>query len=319
MQSSILCRRSLLALMGAGAIGACTTAGSSATPFFKRTGLPIGLQLYTLGPDATKDLEGTLQAVADIGYRDIELAGLLGRTPQQMRGALDKAGLTCSAAHIQGRGAGADPNFGDTAKLADALHVLGARTAVLPSTVVPDRLDQRPAAGEGIADYLRRILAQLNADDWKMNADFLNAKAKDLNKAGIGVGYHNHNFEFLPVGGTTGFDILVNNTDPALVTFEMDIGWVAAAGADPLALLARHKGRFTMMHVKDIKPSTKSNFDLEQDSTEIGSGELDWKTLLPACHAAGIRSFFVEQEPPFQRPRLEAIRISHDYLSTLVA
>ncbi len=97
------------------------------------------------------------------------------------------------------------------------------------------------------------------------------------------------------------------------------MGWVAAAGRDPLELLNQHKGRFTMMHVKDIKASTKPNFNLMQDPTEIGSGVLDWKKLLPAAHAGGVRSFFVEQEPPFERPRIEAVKIDHDYLAGLVA
>lgn len=298
-------------------VAAMTAGAASATaqPFFKRHALPIGIQLYTLGPDAAKDLDGTLKAVAGMGYRSVELAGLLGRTAAQMKASLDAAGLVSTSAHVQGRG----QLDGDLAKLAADLTTLGVKTAVMPTPYIPDRLEQRPASGEGIAEWFRRVLAQMTADDWKANADFLMAKARVLGASGIKVGYHNHNFEFAPVGGTTGLEILLANTDPKLVTFELDVGWVAAAGADPAAVLAKHKGRFTMMHVKDIKAGTTPNFALKMDPAEIGSGILPWKTLLPAAYAAGVRGFYVEQEPPFARPRIEAAKISVDYLAGLIA
>lgn len=312
--SPALHRRAFLAA----GVAAMTAGGATAAqPFFKRHGLPIGLQLYTLGPDAAKDLDGTLKAVAGIGYRSIEMAGLLGRTPAQMKAALDGAGLACASAHLQARGPG---SFGDDlGKLADGLQVIGVKTAVLPSPLIPERLEQRPASGEGIGDWFRRVLGQMTADDWKANADFLNEKAAVLTKSGIKVGYHNHNFEFAPLGSTTGMEILLERTDPALVTFELDAGWVAAAGLDPAAVFARHKGRFSLMHVKDIKAETQANYALRMDPTEVGSGKLDWKTLLPAAYAAGVRGFYVEQEPPFARPRIEAARISHDYLAGVAA
>jgi len=314
--SNVLDRRGFLA--AAAALVTASAAGAAAQPFFKRTGLPLGIQLYTLGPDAAKDLDGTLQAVGKIGYQRVELAGFLGRTPAEMKASLDKAGLTCVSAHIQSRGG--DGAFdGDLAKLADGLKTVGVKTAVMPSVYVPERFGARPTNGESVVGYLQRIAAGMTADDWKMNADYLNAKAKVLKAAGIQVGYHNHNMEFAPVGATNGLEILLANTDPALVTFEMDIGWVAAGGADPLALLRKHKGRFTMMHVKDIKADTKPNFTFGMDPAEIGSGKLDWKTLLPAAYAEGVRGFYVEQEPPFIRPRLEAAKISHDYLASVVA
>jgi sugar phosphate isomerase/epimerase len=121
------------------------------------------------------------------------------------------------------------------------------------------------------------------------------------------------------VGATTGLEILLAETDPKLVTFEMDVGWVAAAGHDPVALLAKHKGRFTLMHLKDIKPSTAANFALKMDPADVGSGKLDWKRLLSAAYAEGVRNFYLEQEPPFTRPRIEAAKIGFDYLNSVVA
>jgi sugar phosphate isomerase/epimerase len=292
-------------------------AAAAAGPFFKRHGLPIGIQLYTLGPDAAKDLDGTLAAVSKIGFRSVELAGLVGRSAKEMRAALDRAGLVCTSAHIQARG-GEGSFEGDLGKLADDLGALGVKTAVMPSPYVPDRLVQAAKGATG-ADYFRKLMGGMTADEFKMNADYLNRKAAGLKRSGIRVGYHNHNFEFAPLGQTSGYEILLNNTDPALVTFEMDVGWVAAAGVDPLSLLRRHKGRFSLMHVKDIKADTTANYDLRMDPAEIGSGKLDWKRLLPAVYAEGVRGFYLEQEPPFTRPRIEAAKIGHDYLAGVVA
>jgi sugar phosphate isomerase/epimerase len=292
--------------------------GASAAPFFRQANLPIGIQLYTLGPDAAKDLDGTLKAVAGIGYKTVELPGFLGKAPGDLRAAMDSAGLSCPSVHVQPRGG--DLTFsGDLDKLAAALHAVGAKTAVAPICWFPDRMEMKPQAGEDMGGMLRRLVSQMTADDWKANAQFLNHKATALKKDGLKVGYHNHNFEFLPLGSTYGLEILLKETDPSLVTFELDVGWVAAAGHDPAALFAKHKGRFTMMHVKDIKASTKPNFALQMDPTEVGSGAINWKKLLPAARAAGVTSFLVEQEPPFARPRIEAAKLCYDYLASVAA
>lgn len=306
-----LSRRGLLAAglasLGAAYGGAANAAGKA---FFRSRDLPVGIQLYTLGPDAQKDVDATLAAVAKIGFKSVELAGYMGRTPAQLRAAFDRAGLVCPSAHVSPKGANGPSFSGDLVKLADELQVIGVKSAVMPIQYIPDRM--------GGAD-LRQASAQMTADDWKWNADFLNEKAAVLKKAGLATGYHNHNFEFAPLGDTNGMEILLTQTDPELVSFEMDAGWVAAAGHDPFALLRKHAGRFTQMHVKDVKASTKPNFVLQMDPTEIGSGTIDWPKLLPAAHAAGVRNFFYEQEAPFARARLESAKISFDYLASVAA
>lgn len=309
-----LSRRGLLGA-GAAALGmACGGVASAADkPFFQRHNLPVGIQLYTLGPDLAKELDAQLATVARIGFKSVELAGYLGRTPAELRAAFDRAGLICPSAHISPKGA--NGFSGDLAKLADELHVIGVKSAIMPIHYIPERM--------GGAD-LRQAGVQMTADDWKWNADFLNEKAAVLKKAGITSGYHNHNFEFAPLkdkngGDTNGMEILLKGADPGLVTFELDAGWVTAAGHDPIALMKAHPGRFTQMHVKDIKPTTKANFELRQDPTEVGGGIIDWKKLLPAAYAAGIRGFYYEQEPPFAHARLESARISFDYLAKVTA
>ena len=166
---------------------------------------------------------------------------------------------------------------------------------------------------------LARLGASMTPDDWKRNAEYLNAKGKALKQYGLRFGYHNHNVELAPLGASTGLAELIRGTDPALVSFEMDAGWVVAAGADPLALLAAYPGRFIAMHVKDVKASTHPNFGLQMDPCEVGQGTIDWKALLSKAHAANVRQFYVEQEPPFSKPRLESVAISFKYLNGLVA
>lgn len=325
-----LSRRGLLAAGAAvvGTLGMADIGQAEGRPFFARTGLPIGLQLYTLADQAQADLEGTLKAVAAIGFKTIELAGYAGRTPAQLRAAMDAAGLSTPSAHVQVQARGGEASLdGDLSRLADEAHVLGVRMIVMPIFYAPERFEMKPRAGEAFGQLLGRIGGAMTADDWKFNADFLNAKGAVLKKAGLKLAYHNHNAEFSPLakdqggkpGAGSGYEILLANTDPALVSFEMDAGWVAAAGQDPFALLKDHPGRFVAMHVKDIKASTKPNFVFEQDPTEVGSGMIDWKRLLPAAHAAGVADFFVEQEPPFAHSRLESVGVSYGYLSKLVA
>ncbi|HXA39887.1 MAG TPA: sugar phosphate isomerase/epimerase [Phenylobacterium sp.] len=311
--------------LGAGLAAAASSlaAGASARtprePFFKGNGLPIGLQLYTLGGDLRADVDGMLGQVAKIGYRTVEMAGYLGRTPAELRAAFDKAGLRCTSSHVQARPSGPEPSLADVDRLIADAKVIGIEHIVLPMFAIPDHIDMKPRPGEDRATVMDRLAAQIAADDWKATAELLNAKGRALKAAGLTLGYHNHNVEFAPVGGTTGLEILLKGTDPALVSFEMDVGWVVAAGHDPFALLKAHAGRFKQMHVKDVKASTKPNFAFRQDPTEVGSGIIPWKRLLPAAYAEGVRGFFVEQEPPFERPRIEAARLCFDYLNAVVA
>jgi sugar phosphate isomerase/epimerase len=288
----------------------------AAKPFFRRVGVPLGLQLYTVGDDMKRDFAGTLAAIAKIGYRTVEPAGLLDHSPAEWRQQLDRAQLKCPSIHVPPR-AKTGLSLGDVDALADAAHTLGIGTIVCPIFNFPERFSRELQPGEGFAQMMARLAAAMTADDWKANADFLNEKGAALKKHGLRLAYHNHNVEFTPIGGTTAFALLVDGTDPHLVSFEMDAGWVAAAGIDPASLLYRYPHRFTAMHVKDVKASTKPNFSLQLDPCEVGQGTIDWKTLLPKAFAADVRQYYVEQEPPYAKPPLESVAISFKYLDTL--
>jgi sugar phosphate isomerase/epimerase len=312
-------------LQGACAIGAASpvlTAVADAKPrgFFAKHNLPIGIQLYTLGDLVTKDLDGTLKAIARTGYGTVELAGYMGKSPADLRKAFDAAGLKCTSAHIGlAKGTPEEPKlFDDLAKVAADMHTIGATQVIAPSLAKPDDINLTPIPGEGFR-LLARTTAAMTPDHWKRMADQLSGIGKTLKAEGIAFGYHNHNIEFVKSGGSTGLDLLIAGSDPQYVTFELDVGWVAAAGVDPAAFFAKHRGRFAAMHIKDLKASSVPNVELKMDPTEIGSGKLDWKKILPAGYKAGVRKYFVEQEPPFEKGRLEAAAISYQYLSTLKA
>jgi sugar phosphate isomerase/epimerase len=292
-------------LLAASAALAATRAAAAPRPFFRSHRLPIGLQLYSVGAELRRDFDGTLKAVADIGYRTVETAGYAGRTPREMRAAFDAHGLACASAHVQARGNGPEPTLsGDLGRLAADMHVLGARHVVMPSFLVPQG---------------KTLRSPLTAEDWQATAAFLNKAGAGLRREGLQFAYHNHNPEFAPLGQGTALDLLLRETDPALVQFEMDAGWVVAAGADPMALLKAHPGRFRMMHVKDVAKGVEPNFAFRVQTTAVGAGIIDWKRLLPAAYAEGVGEFFVEHEPPFTRPVLEMLRESFVNLSALAA
>jgi sugar phosphate isomerase/epimerase len=312
-------RRSVLKAAAAGlalAVPGLRALAAETTPFFKLHHLPLGLQLYTVGAQARKDLNGTLAKVAAAGYQTVELAGLYGNSPQVMRKAADDVGLKYTSIHLQPKSANGEPGFDQPPEvLAAAMQVLGLEEVVLPSMIMPSRLP-KPEPGK-FAGYMDQIGPMLTADDWKATADFLNTHGAALNKVALRVSYHNHNLEFRPIGDTYGLEILLKETDPKLVHFEMDVGWVAAGGADPIKILKEHKGRFKMMHVKDLLATTKTNYAMQQDPAEVGNGMLPWKKILKVAYDEGVRKFFVEQEPPFKGDPLDSIAISAKYLSTI--
>jgi sugar phosphate isomerase/epimerase len=321
-------------LQGACALGAASPLAACMSPepqaqaqakpsgkgFFARNNLPIGIQLYTLGDLTTKDLDGTLKQVSKIGYKSVELAGYLGKTPAQLRAAFDAAGLACTSAHVGlAKGTDGEPKlFDDLSRVAADMHTIGATHLIAPAMSKPDDLTLPSPAPAG-ALALAKVATMMSEDQWKRMAGKLNDIGRKLKTNGISFGYHNHNIEFVPVGGRTAYDILMAETDPSAVTFEMDIGWVAAAGVDPVELFNKHTGRFGLAHMKDVKADTVANFEFKMDPTEVGSGKLDWAKILPAAYRAGVRKFFVEQEAPFAFPRLESAEKCYTFLSTLKA
>jgi sugar phosphate isomerase/epimerase len=311
------------AFLGTAAAASCmaATAGWAAAAghrrFFAGHDLPIGLQLYTLGQAPYRDLDGTLQTVARIGYRTVEPVALMKRTASDLRAALDRAGLACPSTHVplDADGSGGLSLAGDIGRLAADMHVLGVKYVVVPMFTVPPRFKQ--GKGEDGLQFASRAGAEMTPDDWRRLAAQLNEKGAALKRHGLKLAYHNHNVEFVRHGSQTALDLLLANTDPDLVWFEMDVGWVAAGGADPIALLRAHRHRFRLMHIKDLKASTVPNNAFAMNPADVGSGALDWTKILPVAYDTGTRYYYVEQEPPFAEPRMDAARTDYEYLARL--
>jgi sugar phosphate isomerase/epimerase len=271
-------------------------------------GLSVGIQLYMVNADLTKDPAGTLKKIADIGYSEVETAGLGKLSAAQFRDLLRDAGLRTPSAHL---GFGTE----DTGKLLDDAKTLGVEYVV--SSMLPPKDEGMPAFFVS--------LNSLSADDFRRIAAKANEIGQRAKAAGMQYAYHNHNFEFRDVGdGKTGYDILLEETDASVVKFETDCGWMKVGGKDPIEYLRRHGNRIAMLHAKDFKNITKPVTALfSQDRpipTELGRGSIDYKPIVDAGLKAGVKHIFVEQEPPFKEvPAMEAAEIDCRYLKSLLS
>jgi sugar phosphate isomerase/epimerase len=296
-------RRSFFPLAG-GALAAAAFSQQTRRPH----GLPVGIQLYMVNADLTKDPAGTLKKIAEIGYSEVETAGWGKLSVAQFRDLLRDAGLRAPSAHL---GFGTE----DTGKLLDDAKTLGVEYVVSSMLSPKD---------EGVGDFFKN-LNSLSADDFRRIAAHANEIGQRAKAAGVQYAYHNHNFEFRDLGdGKTGYDILLEETDASVVKFETDCGWMKVGGRDPVEYLRRYGNRIAMLHVKDFKNITKPVTALFSPDrpipTELGSGSIDYKPILEAGLKVGVKHIFVEQEPPFKEvPAMEAAAIDCSYLKSLLS
>ena len=267
-------------------------------------GKPVGLQLWTIRDEVAKGLPGALQAVAAIGYGEVELAGVPAATAAQLQVMLRDNGLAAPSMHC---------SMADAQKelqqRIDYAEAIGAQNLVIS---FPSTADARFKDGNALA-------AGMTLDDWKWNAEQLNRIGELTRKAGIACGYHNHNMEFRSYDGVVAYEELLRLTDTELVKMQLDIGWVVTAGADPLQMLAAHADRISSLHIKDVRRDAKTLVDrVDAQTTEIGNGRVDWGKLFAAMDPQRIGHYFVEQEN-FERPPLESVKLSFDYLTRLQA
>lgn len=319
-------RRSLIGSMGAlGAaalLGGCARfQGGAPTGFFERIGKPIGLQLYALvGQEPVADPAALFAQVAAMGYGELELPNLLGQQPAALKQAADAAGLAIASLHVPV--ASFAPGDGltfatDPDEIAAIAGALGVSQIVIPFPIVPAGMERQE--GEDFPTAMSRAFSAADEDHWRMMAERFNTLGQAMQDRGLALGYHNHNLEFAPLGQTTPWAILMAETDPALVRVQLDLGWVAQAGLDPETVLRETGPRVTSLHVKDVAEDSAQSFYFGMTSTEVGSGRLDWASILPAAEEVGVAHYFVEQEPPFAIPRAEAMQRSLDFLRSFEA
>jgi sugar phosphate isomerase/epimerase len=287
-------RRSVLG-MTAGMMAGAIIAPSAA---LAQRHIALGLQLYTVRDDLNRDFDGTLKQVAAIGYRKVQCnLTVNGRTAKQLRKIFDGLGLGWDSIHSSG-----DALRGAVQQTIDQARDAGVRNIVCSFPLYP-------------ADRDIRITGP-SLDDWKRNADAFNRIGGLCRRAGLSFGYHNHNVEFHRIDGAYAYDTLIRLTDPALVQLEMDIGWVVAGGADPVAYLTKYPDRYASLHVKDLTAAGIPNTGMKMTSAVVGTGIVKWDAVLAAVKKSAVRNAYVELEAPYVPSPLDMVRASYAYLKT---
>lgn len=232
---------------------------------------PIGLQLYSVRNLLPRDFDGTLHALAGFGYRVVEAAGFYNKSAADWRHAMSQAGLRCVSAHYP-----LAQIKGHENEIIEYGHAIG--------------LDYMICSWVGMHRDPANKSSKLSLDDWRWAADQFNAFGEKVKAAGMQFGYHNHDIEFVREDGVMYFDELLKRTDPRLVIFEMDCGWVCAAGQDPVKYLKAAPQRFPLLHVKDMAKGPGGDWH----SVVMGTGVVDYHPILKA--ATGLKYYFIEQE-----------------------
>ena len=285
-----------------GGLAAVAAASSATLSFATPLGLAPGIQLYSVREQMAKDFQGTLAAVREAGYVEVESAALPKKTAAEIRKALDQAGLKCVSSHR---------SFEDVTKNLDATTEFEKTIGV--SYIIC------PGPGRKSAYVPGKKTGPPTIEDWKYNAEEFNKTGEKLKKAGITFGYHNHWLEFAPVGGKVPYEVLLSECEADKVTFEMDCGWVEVAGRDPVELMKKNPHRFSMFHVKDFHlPANISPATHEQAKvTELGRGSIDYRPIFAqAAKNQKITHSFVEQEE-FDIPWKESLKVDAEYLKNL--
>ncbi len=300
-------RRRFFALAGAGALAACSGSeeqpAAEAPPEAAATfSKPIGAQLYTLRSILPDNPGQILKNLAAIGYTEVEV---LQDGWDDMAPLVKDAGLKPVSMHVR-------PGVvtGDFGKEKRMSHDTAASAAEW-------------AAGFGIEWFVMPYVPDdqrgTTADDFKKLTAKLNAAAEAAKAAGLKFAYHNHAFEFGPLGDTTRFEILMSETDADLVKLELDVFWAKLAGHDPAQLIRDLNGRAALLHLKDLAPGTETQYKEgapKEWFKEVGNGVIDFKAVLQAAEQNNVAHYFVEQDQTPGDP-LDSLRQSYAYLRSV--
>lgn len=282
-------RRSFLA-------GTAAAMAAAGVPAWANEKMQLGIQLYTVRDDLAKDFEGTLKQLKDIGLRVVQSNLVMaGRPAPQLRKIYDSFGFTWDSIHASG------PALRDTAQqTVDQAKAVGIKNITCSFPLYPtDR---------------NILIAGAPIDDWKRNADTFNKIGALCKAAGMTFAFHNHSIEFKTIEGVPVYDTLLAYTDPSLVSMEMDIGWVRASGADPVAYLTKYPKRFTALHIKDLTGEGIPNTNNKMNSAIIGKGLVNWTAVLAAARKSAVSRAYLEIEEPYNPSPLGMVKASYEFL-----
>ncbi|HVW86457.1 MAG TPA: sugar phosphate isomerase/epimerase, partial [Bryobacteraceae bacterium] len=295
-----------VAALGGGALfSSSSLAFAAGSPDWKNH---IGLELYTVRNLTPKDYEGTVAKVAEIGYKEVEPVDYGGMTPKQYRAMLDKYGLTAPSTHA---GATEGP---DLEKELEGFQVMGIRYAEI-------RAPRNPNAPRGGGR------GPQTEESVKRTAEQTNRHGEIAKKFGMKMLIHNHTMEFAPLEGSSKrpYDVLLAETDPALVAMQLDIGWASVAGQNILEMFEKHPGRFELWHVKDAKGIREMTPQMNQGErmraaklVPVGEGEVSYKAIFAKAQQAGLKHFCVEQDNAIQGDSIAAAKTSYQNLRRIL-
>jgi sugar phosphate isomerase/epimerase len=315
-------RRSVL-LGSLGVAAAMCGQGVFAATKRPRLSQRLGIQLYMIGQEMKSDVPGTLATLRKIGYRTIEGNPPAGTTATTFRAELDKAGLSCPSIHVSiDAGLPGSLALADTDAVIAQARALGAANAVVTFIPImkllrsPDARKLADPAGAG--PVLAELARSMTVEEWEDLARKLNEAGAQLGPAGIRVGYHNHNVEFVKLpNGRPALELILERTDPKLVDFELDIGWLRSAGLDPVDFLKKHGARVSQLHLKDLK-ETEPNTALKLNTATVGRGVQNWNAILDVIPSTAVRNVYVETEPPYETSGLRSAAEAYAFLQPLM-
>jgi len=252
----------------------------------------IGLEVYTVRDLFAKDPEGTLAKVAEIGYKEIEPTSYANLDPKQFRAVLDRYGLSAPSTHA---GATDGP---DLEKQLEGFQVMGIRYTEIRG----GGGGRAPAAAAARAGGGRSPETE---ESVKRSAQQINQHGRIAKKFGMKMLIHNHTqeFEWLEGGKLRPYDVLLAETDPALVAMQLDIGWASVAGQNILQMFQKNPGRYELWHVKDATGIKSADPKLTPNQRRegsklvpVGQGEVDYKAIFAKADVAGLKHFCIEQD-----------------------
>ncbi len=293
-------RRDFIKVTSFGALSMMLLGPAACTaPVKDRKSFGVGLQLYTIRDAMSADVKGSLKKVSDLGYKYVELADyangkFYGFGPQEFKNIVHDLGMEIISSHTKVEAEGI--TLENAQKMADDHAELGVKYCVQPWIEEKDR---------NIETYKKMVA------DW-------NEVGRIMKKVGIQFGYHNHNFEFKNIDGTIPYyDIILKESDPDLITMELDMFWATKAGQDPVKMFETYPGRFQLFHLKDMAKDNAPYFEVVKDDiTSVGAGLIDFKRIMAAKETAGMKFAFVEDDNQGNGKPFEALEVSIRNLTT---
>jgi len=300
----MISRRQFIATSASSLIASCVPSMAHAAKHQSRFNKPLGLQLFAIRTELSKDFAGTLQRVANMGFKEIEFAGYFGKTAEEIKRVADSLNLRC----VSGHHGGADLET-RADEILDFANTLGLQFIVCST---PKSLNT-----ENKKLPWNDFMHSFTPDDWKANAEIFNRFGEKARKRNIQFAYHNYCTEFGNRDGFVPYDELMQLTDKQFVKIQLDCGWAEVAGASSLTLLQKYKDRVTSLHLKDLKTKPQPIKPEDTPNVPLGQGIMDWPTLLQQAVNTGINHYFLEQEPPYIEPIFDSLNASIKYLSSV--